>query len=73
LTQPKSAEMVRLLSRQQAGQAAAPKASPKATVQPRRRKAQTGGRSLQLLLQMNCGFTHVLRGGEVMSETAGVH
>jgi hypothetical protein len=65
--------MVRLLSRQQAGQAAAPKAFPKATVQPRRRKAQTGGRSLQSHLQMSCGFARVPRDGKTAAETAGVH
>ena len=31
-----------------------------------------GGRPLQLLLQMNCGFTRLLRDGEITSETIGL-
>jgi hypothetical protein len=63
--------MVRLLSRQHGRTGRRTQASPKATVQPRRRNAHMGGRPLQLLLQMSCDVTRVLRDGEVVPETIG--
>jgi len=60
LTPPQRAEMVRLLSRQRAGQAAAPRRAVKTA------EANLGGLTLQSLSQLSLGSTRLTRDGEAM-------
>jgi hypothetical protein len=55
--------MVRLLLRQRAGQAAAPRRAVKTA------EAKTGGLTLQSLLPMSLGFTRLTRESEAMPES----